>query len=151
MPLQPTALLPGVRDRFRRLVPLLRPSAEPPGGGLVNLPVVLASGQPSSIGRPRFVLAGRVVELAATTTWVWSFADGERLVTTRPGGRWPDMSVAHAFGRPGRYAVRVTSTWTAQFWVDGAGPFDVGGPPVTQVAVLPLLVRAAAAVLVTPT
>src|SRR5262249_53737757 len=57
MPLQPSQLVPGVRDQFARLVPLPRPSFQPRGRGLVGLPVLLASGQPTSIGRPVFDLA----------------------------------------------------------------------------------------------
>jgi hypothetical protein len=148
--LQPAMLVPGVRDRFRRLVPPVRPSAQPPGGSLTNLPVVLTSGQPRTIGRPRFVLGGRTVELEADAAWVWDLGDGDRLATRSPGGRWPDLSVAHAYGRPGRYVTRVTTTWQGRFWVDGAGPFVVTGPEVTQEAVLVIAVRSAGAVLVAP-
>lgn len=148
VPLQPTTLVPGVRDRFRRLVPRLTPSAQPPDGGLVNLPVVFATGQRSSLGRPRFVLAGRVVVLAATAAWTWRFGDGCELTTRDPGGPWPDLSVAHAFARRGRFAVRVVAQWQARFWVDGEGPFEVSGSPVSQTAVLRVLVRPATAVLV---
>ena len=148
--LQPAMLVPGVRDRFLRLVPQLRPSVQPPGGSLVNLPVVLASGQPRTIGRHRFVLAGRTVLLEADAWWTWDLGDGHRLLTHEPGGRWPNTSVTHAYGRSGRYAVRVTTSWQARFWVDGAGPFVVTGVPVTQQRVVVVAVRAACAVLVAP-
>jgi hypothetical protein len=148
--LQPDLLVPGVRERFVRLVPALRPSAQPPGGSLVNLPVDLTSGQPRTIGRPRFVLAGRLVELEADAGWEWDLGDGRRLVTRSPGGRWPDLSVAHAYEEPGRYVARVTTTWQGRFWVDGTGPYVVSGPAVTQQAVLVIAVRSAGAVLVAP-
>jgi len=150
VPLQPGALLPGVRDRFVRLLPGLRPSFQPVGRGVVNLPVVFATGQVGSIGRPRFVLAGRRVELEAAATWRWRFGDGVELVTRRPGGAWPDTDVAHAYGRPGRFPVVVTATWAGRFWVDGAGPFTVTGAPVTQQVMVDVPVVEARAVLTAP-
>jgi hypothetical protein len=127
----------------------LRPSFEPRGFGIVNVPVVLAAGQLGSIGRPAFDLAGHRVVLAATGSWTWRFGDGTDLQTRRPGGPWPDVDVAHAYGRDGRYLVSVTTTWRGQFWVDGAGPFVVAGAPVTQTAQLVVPVRSAVAQLVT--
>jgi hypothetical protein len=145
VPLQPGALVPGVRDRFVRLVPPLRPSFQPRGFGIVNVPVLLAAGQPGDIGRPVFTLAGHRVALTATASWVWRYGDGSRLATSRPGGAWPDVDVAHAYGRDGRYVTMVTTTWQGQFWVDGAGPFVIDGDPVTQDAQIVVPVRAAVA------
>lgn len=143
VPLQPGALVPGVRDRFVRLVPALRPSYQPRGFGVVNVPVVLASGQPTGIGRPVFALAGHRVALVAAASWLWELGDGATVRTTRPGGAWPDVDVAHAYGRAGSFVVTVTTTWQGQFWVDGVGPFVVDGVPVTQTARVPVPVRAA--------
>lgn len=148
--LQPAVLVPGVRDRFVRLVPQLRPSAQPPGGSLVDLPVVLTSGQPRTLGRHRFVLAGRTVQLEADARWTWDLGDGGRIVTSEPGGPWPNMSVTHAYVRSGRYAIRVTTRWQGRFWVDGVGPFVVTGRPVTQQRVVVVRVGTARAVLVAP-
>ena len=148
VPLQPVQLVPGVRDRFARLVPALHPSYQPRGRGLVNLPVLFASGETTSLGRPAFLLGGRRVVLAATVTWVWDTGDGTRLRTRSPGGGWPVTDVAHAYRAPGTYTVRVTAEWAGQFWVDGAGPFGVTGGPVTQTVRLVVPVVAARAWLV---
>jgi hypothetical protein len=145
VPLQPAALVPGVHDRFVRLVPALRPSFQPEGFGIVNLPVVLAAGQPAGIGRPVFSLAGHRITLTASASWLWRYGDGAQLTTSRPGGPWPDEDVAHAYDRDGRYVVTVTTTWMGQFWVDGAGPYVVDGPPVTQSAQIVVPVRSAVA------
>jgi hypothetical protein len=150
VPLQPSALLPGVRDRFVRLVPALQPSFEPRGRGIVNLPVLFGAGQPGSLGHPSFDLAGHAVGLEASASWVWRFGDGSVLATARPGGGWPQTDVGHAFARQGRYPVTVTTTWSGRFWVDGAGPFAVVGPAVTQSAGLDVPVVEARAVLTGP-
>ncbi len=150
VPLQPAALVPGVRDRFVRLVPALRPAFQPDGFGIVNVPVVFAAGQAASIGRPVFALAGHRVALQATASWRWDFGDGGSERTALPGGPWPDVAVAHAYVAADRFAVRVTTVWQGQFWVDGSGPFAVDGAPVTQTAALTVPVRAAAAELVAP-
>jgi hypothetical protein len=150
VPLQPTALVPGVRDRFVRLLPPLRPSAQPRGSAVVNVPAVFAAGQPPSIGRPVLALAGHQVVLAARATWQWRFGDGSSQVAARPGGPWPDVDVSHPYDRPGAYVVTVTTTWQGQFWVDGTGPFVIDGAPVTQAATLDLPVRAAVAQLIAP-
>jgi hypothetical protein len=141
--LQPTALVPGVRDRFVQLLPALRPSFQPRGLGIVNVPVLFATGQAGSLGRPRFMLAGHVVDLAATASWTWEYGDGAGGRFNVPGGGWPDTDVAHVYPRPGAFTVAVTTTWQGQFWVDGTGPFSVAGPPVTQRAILAVPVRAA--------
>jgi hypothetical protein len=145
VPLQPTALVPGVRDRFVRLVPPLRPTFQPRAFGIVNVPVVFAAGQASSLGRPVFALAGHRIALTATAGWSWQFGDGGSTRTQRPGGAWPDVDVAHVYCAPGRFPVTVTTTWQGQFWVDGVGPFGVAGAPVRQTARLVVPVRSALA------
>jgi hypothetical protein len=90
-----------------------------------------------------FALAGHRVALVAAASWLWELGDGATVRTTRPGGAWPDVDVAHAYGRAGSFVVTVTTTWQGQFWVDGVGPFVVDGVPVTQTARVPVPVRAA--------
>ena len=146
--LQPAALVPGVRDRFVQLLPPLQASFQPRGVGIVNVPVLFAAGQAGSLGRPRFTLAGHVVDLAATASWTWSYGDGGSGWFAVPGGGWPDTAVAHRYSSPGTFTVAVTTTWQGQFWVDGTGPFAVAGAPVTQRVLLSVPVRAAHAELI---
>ena len=129
-------------------VPELRPSYQPEGSTLVSLPTLFASGQPARLDARRFELVGFAVVLEGRATWVWSFGDGEELVTREPGGRYPDRSVAHVYRRPGSFPVAVTAVWEGWFTVDGLGPFAVGGPPVSQTGLLQVEVEEARAVLV---
>lgn len=146
--LTPVALFPGVRDRFVRYLPALAPSFQPSGRGIVNLPVLFAAGQPSSLGRTSFALAGYRIDLQAAARWHWDFGDGATENVTVPGGAYPDVSVAHAYTWQQTFAVSVTTTWVGEFWVDGAGPFPVPGPPITQTSPLEVPVKQAEAVLV---
>ena len=58
------------------------------------------------------------------------------------------MSVAHTYLARADCRVVVTATWVGRFWVDGAGPFEVTGPDITQTAALLVPVKEAHAVLV---
>jgi PKD domain len=146
--LTPVALIPGVRDQFVRFLPALAPSFEPRGRGIVNLPVLFATGQPQSIGRKAFPLGAYQIELEAQTTWHWDFGDWAAADFTRPGGSYPDTDVAHTYGRQQTCTVTVTATWAGRFWVDGAGPFEVTGAPITQRATMVVPIKEARAVLV---
>jgi hypothetical protein len=123
-----------LRDRVIEDVPRLRPSMQPAGRTLVQLPTLFASGQPAALGERQFDLVGFQIVLRGRATWAWTFGDGGSLDTTEPGGPWPDTSVSHVFAQPGSFSVTVTSTWRAWFTVDGLGPFAVGGAPVVQTA-----------------
>lgn len=147
-PLTPSELVPEVRDRFIEYLPPQAPSYQPVGGALVNLAAVFSAGQSGTIGRPTFDLAGFEIALTAEAAWRWDFADGPVEVFAVPGGPYPDTSVSHVYRTPGQRTVTVTTLWAGDFTVDGLGPFPVEGPPVTQTAALPVLVREARAELV---
>jgi hypothetical protein len=130
-------------------VPPLRPSFQPPGGTVVNLPTLFSAGQPRLLDTRRFDLVGFHVVLDARATWRWDFGDGERLATDQPGGPWPDRSVSHTYAQPGLHLVTVSSLWRGWFTVDGMGPFAVAGPAVAQDSpAMPVRVAQARAVLV---
>jgi hypothetical protein len=146
--LTPDALIPGVRDQFVRYLPALAPSFEPRGRGIVNLPVLFATGQPHTIGRKTFALGAYQIDLEAQTTWHWEFGDGTIADFTVPGGGYPNTDVAHTYTRQETCTATVTATWAGKFWVDGAGPFEVTGAPITQRMTLVVPVKEARAVLV---
>jgi len=146
--LTPVGLDPGVRAQFLTYLPALAPSFQPRGRGIVNLPVVFATGQPSSLGLKAFPLGGHRILLDATATWHWAYGDGAVQDTSSPGSGYPDLSVSHTYTQPGSAMVTVTTTWAGQYWVDGSGPFAVAGPALTQSATVAVAVREALAVLV---
>ena len=147
-PLTPAQYVPGVRDQFVKLLPVLEVTYQPAGRGLVNLPTLFATHQPIDLGRPTFDLGGHPIGLAATASWHVDFGDGATGDFARPGGAYPNEDIAHPYRTPATYRVTVTATWVGQFTVDGLGPFPVTGPAVIQREVVVVPVKQARAVLV---
>lgn len=139
-----------VRDRFLDRLPAPDPSFQPPGGALTNLPTVFASGQREGEQSDDFTLVGLPVHVVASPSWTWRFGDGASLTTTKAGGAYPDTSVTHTYRAAGDVRVRVESAWTGTYTIDGLGPFEVTGGPVTQAATLDVAVREAGGQLVAP-
>lgn len=136
-----------VRSAFIEGLPPLRPAAQPPAGVLPRLPLILSSGQPAAIPPFAHELAGLPVVLSARPSWNWDCGDGRRFSTGLPGSRYPDARVSCTFARPGLWRVTVRTTWTAEFTVDGMGPFPVEGE-IGQLAALEVPVGQARAVLI---
>ena len=136
-----------LRDEFVRDLPGSSISVEPPRGVLPYLPVVFDSGQPRSVPPTEIEVLGRRVVLQPIAAWHWDFGDGATLDDAGPGSRYPDLAVAHAYRTGGNHRVRVTTTWSATFTVDGLGPFTVSSP-VHQQAQTVVRVGQARAVLV---
>jgi hypothetical protein len=81
--------------------------------------------------------------------FTYVFGDGSTFgPTTSTGGTYPDGDVTHIYAKPGTYAVRVDTTFGADFSIDGStwdpipSTVTVAGPTTT------LTVREAKAVLV---
>lgn len=136
-----------VREIVEQLVPPLRPAAQPANGILPHLPVVFRSGQSGTPVSGRHWVLDIPLEINATARWDWDFGDGARLATRHPGARWPDVDVAHTYRAAGSASVRVVTTWSATFTVDGVGPLEVA-QPVRQDRGLDLRVGEGRAILV---
>lgn len=121
-----------VRDRFIEYLPDANPSYQPPDGAIVNLATIFDSGQPKNIGEKSFDLLGFEVVVTAEATWRWHFDAGVEQEFAEPGGKYPDKSVTYTYTTTGTREVTVDTTWGGQFTVDGFGPFEIAGPPITQ-------------------
>lgn len=137
-----------VREEALKLFPTAAPSYQPVSGAIVNLPTLFASGQPKRYTSNSFDLSGFTIVVSATPRWEWTFEPGITKSFDQPGGAYPDDSVAHTYRDTGDYAVHLTTSWTAEYTVNGEGPFPVPGPPITQDADLEVTVREARSVLV---
>ena len=133
-----------IRTRVVNYLPDAEPSFQPAQGGIVNLPTVFAAGEPESIRTEPFDVLGFTVVVTAKARWEWAFDDGVIEEFAKPGGAYPDMSVAYTYADPGAREVSVTTFWRAEFTVDGEGPFQVPGAELSKTAgPLPVPVREA--------
>ena len=134
-PTTPDEAVPAVRDKFQELMPDQDPSRQPGGRAVVNLPVIFAAGQATTLDDDTFDLGPYEVVLDVTPTWSWDFDDGGEPETYEvPGGAWPNDDVAHTYTRVGDREVVLTTEWTGTFTVDDIGPFDITGEAITQVS-----------------
>ena len=95
-------------------------------------------------------MLGRRVEIRPKVDhFTYVFGDGATFGPTRsPGGVYPNGDITHAYPQIGSYAVRVDTTFTADFRVDG-GPWTAIPETVTVTGpVTTVTVKAARAVLV---
>ena len=136
-----------LREIFERLLPALRPKAQPSQGVLPHLPVIFDSGHPEVWPQSRHEILGHQVVLRPQVTWTWTLGDGATLVTARAGSRYPDTAISHVYRAGGAMLVHVVAHWTASFDLDDLGAFPVR-EPVLQRAELTVNVGQARAVLV---
>lgn len=95
-------------------------------------------------------MLGRRVEIRPKVDhFTYVFGDGATFGPTRsPGGVYPNGDITHSYPQTGSYAVRVDTTFTADFRVDG-GPWTAIPETVTVTGpVTTVTVKAARAVLV---
>ncbi len=115
-----------------------------PGNGyaLVAMPtnIYAGSAEPTTI-RTR-VLGLELVIRATPVAFAWDYGDGTSFgPSANPGGPYPELSTAHVYRRPGEYEVVMTTTYEAEFSVNGGafqpvpGDTTVTSPPV-QIEVL---------------
>jgi hypothetical protein len=124
--------------RYFRTLPLpqLPTRQQPPGNGLVGLPVIFFTDGPTT---QTFTLdiRGFTVDITATaSSFTWRTGDGTELTTTDPGAPYPDHTISHDYAS-GTWTAALTTTWTGTFSVDGGltvpvpGSTTTEGPPVT--------------------
>ncbi|TKJ35643.1 hypothetical protein [Blastococcus sp. CCUG 61487] len=119
--------------RYFRTLPLpqLPTRQQPPGDGLVGLPVIFFTDGPTT---QTFTLdiRGFTVEIAARATgFTWHTGDGTALTTTGPGAPYPDHTISHDYAS-GTYTASLTTTWTATFRIDGGTTVPVPGSTTTD-------------------
>jgi hypothetical protein len=123
-----------IRTRVVNYLPDASPSFQPRAGGIVNLPTVFSAGEPRTITTEPFDVLGFTVVVTARARWEWAFDEGVVQKFAKPGGAYPDMSVAYTYADPGGRQVTVTTYWRAEFTVNGEGPFQVPGAELSKTA-----------------
>ena len=91
------------------------------------------------------VLGTPVTITARPTTFTWNFADDTTpLTTTDPGRPFPHQTVAHQYHHGGTYTITLTTTWTADYQIDGTTTWEpVPGTATTTTTTPPLTVHTA--------
>lgn len=124
--------------RYFQTLPLpeLTTQQQPPGDGLVGLPVIFYTDSPTTQTFTVDIRGFSVHIVASATTFTWHTGDGADLNTTDPGAPYPDHTITHDYSS-GTYTAWLTTTWGATFSVDGGassavpGTTTTDGPPVT--------------------
>jgi hypothetical protein len=117
-------------ERSFKRIPSPEITSAPPGGGLVNLPVIAWTDDIDNveldINQP---LPGHIV---ASPSYEWQWSNGER--ATGPGRAYdpsvspvadPAAYAATTFTEPGEAQVSLTVTWSATFEVQGLPPVSL--------------------------
>ncbi len=131
-------------------MPALRVTVQPGGRTLVNVPTILHT-DPRPV-RESITLLGHDIDVEATpTSYMWHHGDGTSRTTTRPGRPYPAKDVTHIYQRTAdQVSIRVDTTYTVRFRVDGGAWTPLGQPLTATGAATPLEVAEAAPVLVSP-
>jgi hypothetical protein len=124
--------------RYFRTLPLpeLTVRQQPPGNGLVGLPVIFYTDSPTTQTFTVDIRGFQVVIRASAVRYTWHTGDGTDLTSDNPGAPYPRQTVTHDY-RSGTYTAYLTTTWGATFTVNGGAAADVpgttttDGPPVT--------------------
>jgi hypothetical protein len=129
---------PGEIFRYFQALPLpqLTTQHQPPGNGLVGLPVIFYTDGPVTQTFDLTIRGFQVQIVAGATAFTWHTGDGADLTSTEPGSPYPDHTISHDY-RSGTYTAYVTVTWGGSFSVNGGasvavpGTTTTDGPPVT--------------------
>ena len=129
---------PGEIFRYFQTLPLpqLTTQHQPPGNGLVGLPVIFFTDSATTQTFDLTIRGFQVQIVAGATAFTWHTGDGTDLTSTDPGAPYPDHTISHDY-RSGTYTAYVTTTWGASFSVNGGasvavpGTTTTDGPPVT--------------------
>jgi hypothetical protein len=124
--------------RYFRTLPLpeLTMQQQPPGNGLVGLPVIFYTDSPTTQTFTVDIRGFQVFIRAGAVSYTWHTGDGTDLTSDNPGAPYPNQTVTHDYSS-GTYTAYLTTTWGATFTVNGGAAADVpgttttDGPPVT--------------------
>jgi hypothetical protein len=124
--------------RYFQTLPLpeLTVQQQPPGNGLVGLPVIFYTDSATTQTFTVDIRGFQVVIEAGAVSYTWHTGDGTDLVSDNPGAPYPNQTVTHDYAS-GTYTAYLTTTWGATFtvnggaWADVPGTTTTDGPPVT--------------------
>jgi hypothetical protein len=124
---------PGEVFRYFQTLPLphLTTRQQPPGNGLVGLPVIFFTDDATTQTFDLTIRGFRVSIVAGATAFTWHTGDGHDVTSTDPGSPYPHQTVTHDY-RSGTYTAYLTTTWGATFSVNGGASVAVPGTTTTD-------------------
>ncbi|REF36845.1 hypothetical protein DFJ64_2279 [Thermasporomyces composti] len=137
-----------IKRQWVAYVPKQQPRTQPPDGrALVNLPVIVHSGQPETMGPVDVNVFNFTVTVTARGEWTWSFAPGVRRTFDIPGSTYPDTRVSHTYSTTGERTITLTTAWWGRFSVGDEGPWDITTPATQGPTAIPIEVVEASPVI----
>lgn len=137
-----------VRTSALRLVPTQKPGINPRSTTLTSVPIIVWSGQAAVFQPKQMLLAGHRVNIRANAYWLWQWGDGSSQWVRMSGRRFPARDITHQYRKPGRYTIKVTTVWQANYQVQGIGNFPMSGDIVRQQKTMQILVKSSRSILV---
>jgi len=109
---------------------------QPPDLGLVNLPEIFFTTEPTSGSYLVDVRGYSVTIFTYVDQFIWHTGDtaspeGEAIVSADPGAPYPNQTVTHTYLQRGSYPASLETVWTATYTYDGNGPYAVPGSVTT--------------------
>lgn len=117
-------------------IPALGFGYQPPDLGLVNLPEIFFTTEPTT-GAYTIDIRGYSVTInTRVSQFIWHTGDttspeGEAVVSEDPGAPYPNQTVTHTYLQRGTYAASLETVWTSTYTYDGNGPYTVPGSMTT--------------------
>lgn len=111
-------------------------SYQPPDLGLVNLPEIFYTTEPTTGSYTVDIRGYSVTIYTGVTQFIWHTGDtaspeGEAIVSADPGAPYPNQTVTHTYLQRGSYPAALETVWIATYTYDGNGPYAVPGSVVT--------------------
>ncbi len=109
---------------------------QPPDLGLVNLPEIFFTTEPTTGTYPVDIRGYSVTITTSVDQFIWHTGDtaspeGEAVISADPGAPYPNQTVTHTYLQRGTYGASLETVWTATYTYDGNGPYAGPGSVTT--------------------
>ena len=109
-PVTPPVKVESLNDRLTRLLPNSEIGFAPATNPVVHIPVIFWSNLPG-IFHTNVTVIGEAIDVTLRPSFLWSFGDGQFLMTTDVGAPFPKKDITHVYEKPGVYTLTLVATW----------------------------------------
>lgn len=106
----PPVKVESLNDRLTRLLPNSEIAFAPATNPVVHVPVIFWSNLPG-IFHTNVTVIGEAIDVTLRPSFLWSFGDGQFLITTDVGSPFPNKNITHVYEKPGVYTLTLVATW----------------------------------------